>query len=252
MPGRSLDRISLRARERGLLVGGTDTGKSTLAEALMVEFYLRYGSSRILILDSKPRFRAERDHHGRPAKRRYRSWSHGPTVPNSVVVATPDQLDTAWSTGARIAIAQGVKDRDIPALLACARRFLDTSRANRPQLLMVDETMDFFSPNGAPRGGDDVLVRVARAGRERGTSALYCTQRTRGIPAQLMEELSRCYLFRLDYKADVKRLWEMGFPPGVEPPTVRHSFVYWTKADYDRVYGPYKLDLTNGASASAS
>lgn len=243
-PPKALDRISLRARERGFLVGGTDTGKSTLAEALVVDFYLRYPSARILILDSKPRFKAERDHHGRSAKRRYRHQSHGPVVPGSITVSTPDQLDTAWTIGARIVIAQGAGSRDVPALLSCAHRFLDTSRANRPQLLVVDETMDFFSANGQPRGGDDVLVRVARAGRERGTGALYCSQRTKGIPAQLMEEQTRCYLFRLDYRADVKRLWEMGFPPGVMPPSVRHAFIYWTKADYERVWGPYRLDLT--------
>lgn len=239
----SLESISLRARERGLLVGGTDTGKSTLAEALVQDFFHRYPTSRILILDSKPRFRAERDHNGRSARRRYRSWSHGPTVPGSVVVSAPDQLDTAWTTGARVSIAQGQGARDVPALVACAGRFLDTSRANRPQLLVVDETMDFFSPNGQPRGGDDVLVRTARGGRERGTGGLYCTQRTRSIPGQLIEELTRCYLFRLDYRADVKRLWEMGFPPGVQPPTQRHTFKYWTKADYSRVWGPYKLEL---------
>lgn len=224
-------------------MGGTDTGKSTTAEALLQDFYHRYPTSRILILDSKPRFRAERDAHGRSVKRRYRNWSHGPVVPGSAVVSEPAELDLAYSTGARVAIAQGQHVRDVAALTGCARRFLDTSRANRPQLLVVDETMDFFSPNGTPRGGDDVLQRVARAGRERGTAALYCTQRTRGIPAQLMEEMTRCYLFRLDYKADVKRLWEMGFPQGVEPPTARHSFLYWTKSDYGRVWGPYKLDL---------
>lgn len=239
----ALAQISLRARERGLLLGGTDTGKSTLAEALLADFYHRYPTARILILDSKPRFRAERTTAGASAKRRYKGWAHGPTVPGSVVVETPDELDMAYGTDHRVAIAQGQHSRDIPALLACARRFLDTSRANRPQLLVVDETMDYFSSNGAARGGDDVLVRVARAGRERGTGALYCSQRTRGIPAQLMEEMSRCYLFRLDFKADVKRLYEMGFPPGVEPPTAERAFKYWTKRDYGRVWGPYKLDL---------
>jgi hypothetical protein len=239
----ALPQISLRARERGLLVGGTDTGKSTLAEALLADFFHRYPTARILILDSKPRYRAERTARGASARRRYRQWSHGPTVPGSVVVDSPAELDMAYDTDHRVAIAQGQHSRDIPALLSCARRFLETSRANRPQLLVVDETMDYFSSNGAARGGDDVLVRVARAGRERGTGALYCSQRTRGIPAQLMEEMSRCYLFRLDYKADVKRLWEMGFPQGVEPPSVARAFKYWTKADYGRVWGPYQLDL---------
>jgi hypothetical protein len=243
-PPLALDSISLRARERGLLVGGTDTGKSTLAEALTMEFFRRYENGRILILDSKPRFRAQYDAHGLSVKRRYKSWSHGPTVPGSAAVASAGEMDRAFSTDRRVLIAQGERSRDIPGLLACAARFLDTSKANRPQLLVVDETMDFFSANGQPRGGDDILTRVARGGRERGTGALYCSQRTRGIPAQLMEEMSRCYLFRLDYKADVKRLYEMGFPPGVTPPTETRAFKYWTKAAYEKVYGPYRLDLS--------
>lgn len=235
--------LSLRQRERGLLVGGTNTGKSTLGEALIVDFHHRYARSRTLILDSKPRFRGAHEHTGRSAKRRYKKWQHGPTVPDSVVVSGADELPVAWSTGARIVIAQGDGTRDLPMLLACARSFLDDSRAGRPQLLFVDETMDFFTSSAQPRGGDDVLVRVARAGRERGCAALYCSQRTAGIPAQLIEELTKLYLFRLDYARDVKRLYEMGAPPWMQPPRRERLFNYWTKLDYDRVYGPYSLDL---------
>lgn len=239
----STSAITLRARERGLLIGGTNTGKSTLGEMLIVDFHHRYPSSRVLILDSKPRFRGEYLASGMSAKRRYRKWSHGSTVPDSVVVNSPDELDVAWSTGARIVIAQGEGGRDVPSLIACARRFLDDSRANRPQLLFVDETMDFFSGNAQPRGGDDILIRVARAGRERGCAALYCSQRTAGIPAQLIEELTKLYLFRLDYGKDVKRLHEMGAPVTIAPPREERVFMYWTKKQYDRVYGPYRLNL---------
>lgn len=239
----ALDRISLRAKERGFVVGGTDTGKSTLAEALIADWCNRYPSARVLILDSKPRFRAERDAHGRPLKRRYRSWDHGPVVPGSVAVGDPAELDMAWRTNNRVVIAQDEHGGNIAMLVGCAREFLKSSRAGRPQLLVVDETMDFYSSNGAPRGGDDVLTRVARAGRERGTSGLFCSQRTKGIPGQLMEELTKCYLFRLDYRTDVKRLYEMGFPEGVRPPGKKRVFLYWTKAAYDDVWGPYSLDL---------
>lgn len=242
-----LDRISLRARERGFLVGGTNTGKSTLEEALIADWCQRYRDTRVLILDSKPRFRAERDAHGRSAKRRYKRWDHGPVVPESAVVESAAELAMAWQTGHRVVIAQAEHQADVPNLIACARAFLTHSRSGRPQLLAVDETMDYFSPNGAARGGDDILVRVARAGRERGTAALFCSQRTKGIPAQLIEEMSKCYLFRLDYRADVKRLYEMGFPEGVQPPGAERVFLYWTKQAYDRVWGPYSLDLARRA-----
>lgn len=242
-PQTGLAKLSLRQRERGLLVGGTNTGKSTLGEALIVDFHARYPKSRTLILDSKPRFRGAYEVSGRRAKRRYKKWQHGPTVPDSVVVSDAADMGVAWATEARIVIAQGDGSRDLPMLLQCARSFLDDSRAGRPQLLFVDETMDFFTSSAQPRGGDDILVRVARAGRERGCAALYCTQRTAGIPAQLIEELTKLYLFRLDYSKDVKRLYEMGAPTWLTPPDEERVFYYWTKLAYRNVYGPYSLDL---------
>lgn len=242
-----LSRISLRRNERGLLVGGTNTGKSTLAEALVVDFLHRYqrDNARVLILDSKPRFRAEYLPSGRPAKRLYKKWDHGPTVPGSVRVTDPAELRLAFATENPIVIAQAETNRDIPALVACAEAFFGDSRRGQPRLLDVDETMDFFSANGAPRGTTDALTRASRAGRERGLAALYCSQRTRQIPATLMEELAKLYLFRLDYRADAKRLLEMGAPEDIvsRMPMEKHRFVYWTKDDYPRVWGPYALDL---------
>lgn len=102
--------------------------------------------------------------------------------------------------------------------------------------------MDFFHVNGSPHGGDDAIIRLARAGRERGTSVLYCAQRTRGIPATLLEEMDRLYALRIDYKADAKRLQEMGAPE-FPLPSEKHQFMYWWKGDYSHVWGPYKLAL---------
>lgn len=238
----SLDQISLRQRERGFVVGGVDTGKSTLADYLGADFIRRYRNGRRLLLDSKPRYRAQWTCRGRDAAPRYRRWSHGQFIPGSYVVDDPSELELAWKLGARTVIMQCESATDIPRLTAGASKFLESSRASRPQLVQVDETMDFFHSNGAPRGGDDTIVRVARAGRERGTGGLYCAQRTKGIPATLLEEMSRLYALRIDYKADAKRLQEMGAPPFTLP-TRRFEFYYWTKADYDHIWGPYKLTL---------
>lgn len=239
------DRIDLRHKERGFIVGGSDSGKSTLADLLGAMFVQRYAArgGRRLILDSKPRYRAQWDAKGRPARRRYRKWDHGEAIPNSVVVDSPDDLRLAWETGARTVIVQTDRRVEIPRLVATASRFLDDSRAGRPQLLQVDETLDFFHMNGSPRGGDDTLERAARAGRERGTACLFCSQRTKQMPTAILTELSRLYVLRLDYKADVKRLAEAGaplFPVPREP----HIFRYWWKGDYSRIWGPYRLDLS--------
>lgn len=238
-----LGRISLRARERGLCIGGTSTGKSTLAEALIVDFHDRYQRGLVLILDSKPRFRGAYRASGRSAAKLYRRWDHGSTVPDSVVIEEPDELDLAFRTGTRVVIAQAHSSADIAKLVAIAQRFFDKSRRGIPRLLYVDETMDFFRGNGTPIGGADTLVRCARAGRERGLACLFSSQRTRSIPAQLMEELTKLYLFRLDYRDDAKRLQEMGAPPEMTPPDREHVFLYWTKAAYRRVWGPYRLTL---------
>ena len=166
-----LDRLSLRARERGLVLGGTEAGKSTLADVLGSEFVQRYREkgARRLVLDSKPRYRGQYLLSGLPAKRRYKSWDHGSAIPGSVIVEDPHDLERAFSMGNTV-IVQGDSGRDIPRLVACAGEFLRHSRAGRPQLLQVDEVLDFYHPNGAAKGGDDAITRsrcapAASAGR---------------------------------------------------------------------------------------
>lgn len=249
-----LDRISLRERERALLIGGTGSGKSTLADQLGTDWDRRYAArnGRRLIVDSKPRYRAALQTDGTSAHKRYKSWGHGRPVPGSVVVDSPDQLAWAWrmtyrdaagvQRPVRVAIVQGEGAADIPRMIATVRQFYKQANANRPQLAQFDETLDFFHSNGSPRGGDDVIQQIARAGRERGIAALYGSQRTYGIPSTLMSELAKLYAFRLDNVKDAKRFQEMGAPE-FSTPTVEHEFMYWTKRDYPTIYGPYKLSL---------
>jgi hypothetical protein len=244
----ALGKLSLRQRERGFVVGGVGTGKSTLMDVLGADFVSRYPKGRRLILDSKPRYKADRRADGMSAKRLYRNQTHGQAVRGSVLVETPDDLDLAWSTGARTTIAQCESSRDVPRLVEIAAAFLAQARSDRPQLLQVDETMDFYHSNGGPKGGDDAITRVARAGRERGCGALFGAQRTRGIPPTLLEEMNRLYCLRIDYVADAKRLPEMGAPAKIVGmiPQKPHQFLYWTKEEYSTLFGPYRLDLGAG------
>lgn len=239
-----LGRISLRQRERAFLAGGTEVGKSTLSDVLADDFLQRYHGvgGRELVLDSKPRYRGEHALMGATIKKRYKKWDHGPQVPGSVVVDDPEDMWLAYDMGYRRVIVQGHGSADIPRLTRAAALFLEDSRAKRPQLLRVDEAGDFFYGNGSPRGGDDALLRTARAGRERGTGALYCSQRTKGLPPQLMEEMTRLYAFRLDFVKDAQRFQEMG-APDFDLPRRKFQFMYWYKEDYDNVWGPYSLDL---------
>lgn len=242
-----LTAMSLRKAERGLVIGGSGSGKSTLIEYLIRDWLTRYraAGTRVLVVDTKPRFRGRWTASGTSARRLYRHWDHGPELPDSVVVHTAADMAHAWTLGTDVVIAQGPAESDLPQMTACIDGFLADSRVSRPQLVVVDETLDFFNASGqSTRGTTDALKRVARAGRERGTAALYGSQRTKGLPVQLVSELSKLYLFRLDFVEDTTRLREAGFPAGVWPPEHDHQFRYWTKKDRGVVFGPYQLRHT--------
>jgi hypothetical protein len=97
------------------------------------------------------------------------------------------------------------------------RRFYNTQRATIPSLLVIDEGMDFFGPTGNSLHGN-IVQRCWRAGGERGMSCLMNVQRPKTINIQMLTESNLLYLFHLAYRADVKRLVEMGLPEGTEAP----------------------------------
>lgn len=179
---------------------------------------------------------------GTKAKRRYRNWSHGAYVPGSVLVEDPADMEAAWKLDYRTVIVQLPDGGGIDLQALCLAKFLRSSRANRPQLAALDEALDFFHGNGIPRV-NDAAVKVARAGRERGTAALYCSQRTKGFSPTLLELMEALYCFRLDMEGDADRFEEFGVPI-FDLPEENHEFRFWTKRDRRRVYGPYKLNLT--------
>lgn len=229
----TLDDIAVHKSERGLVLGGTGTGKSTLVEHLIQHFVAEFPRGRVLVLDSKPRFRAQWLPDGTSAARRYRRWDHGVMTPGSMAVhlyGNPKAaLNTAWMTGTRIAIAQTGRSSERVHLLGLLDAFRAQARASRPQLAVVDETLDFFHGNGTPIGGSDSILWVARGGREVGVSGIFGSQRAKGIPIQLRSELSQAYIFKLDHGADTRELWEFGFPRTAQLPTEDFQFSFWHK-----------------------
>jgi hypothetical protein len=250
-----LSQISLRSTkgegDRGIICGGTRSGKSSLASGspsipfgvtLLGDFYKRYPTGRILIADTKPRFRAEWTADGMSAKRVYKKWRYGAPVPGSVLVPPGDTvgLDRAWRRG-RIAICQGVAE-DAAPIARIMRTFTDSGDGRRPLLLYIDEAMDFYGPTGLPKPGTgNPILQGMRAGGERDVSVLMATQRAKFVSGQLWELLERLYLFRLELEGDMKRIREMGVPAELEAPEENHVFKYWSKLDRKRIFGPLTL-----------
>lgn len=248
--GATLSQISIKKGERAVCLGASGTGKSTLEEYLILQFHREFRNSRILIVDTKPRFRAEWLPNGLPAARLYKRWDHGAAIPGSILIqrgANPrDALNAAWRHG-RIAIAQIDSRSDIGWVVDVISAFLKDARASRPQLVCIDEGLDFFHTNSVARGGDDAILRIARAGRERSCSLLLCSQRSKGIPAQTVSEVNKAYIFRLDYKDDMTRLIEMSYP-GKEYPSPEDDwlFLFWSKENKQTRKRPVLMKLNLG------
>src|ERR1039458_1350813 len=101
-------RLSLRRNDRALLTGGTRSGKSTLGDYLGASFTTQFKNlgARRMILDTKPRFRAQWRMSGRTAKKIYKNWGYGAYVPDSILIDDPADLRAAWATKHRTVIVQ--------------------------------------------------------------------------------------------------------------------------------------------------
>lgn len=226
----TLAELTPRPGERALIVGGTRVGKSTLVDFLLREF-ARLQACEILILDTKPRFRAEETAFGRDASGHYEKWAPGPTIPGSVRldIDRKKALDAAYRNDRRIAIGQSDKEEDWPLLLRQAELFFDRADGKLPRVLYVDELGDFFTKNGWPRFKSDVIRRTSRAGGEKGLGLWAAAQRPRGIPVEVADFSDQVDLFRMNNAADVAYLYQLGFPRTVIPPDTPHVFRHWRR-----------------------
>lgn len=213
--------------DRASLFGANGTGKSTLANFLLYHFHEDYNVNglppRILVLDTKPRWRAQWLADGTSAKRRYRKMAEGDTIPGAMVLDKMADWDLVWDRDvnpSQTVIAQRLNHSQANAILFCvlaAEKFFITQDARRPSLIYFDEGMDFFHASAAARG-TDVVQRCYRAGREKRLATLLGAQRPVGINLQILTEMSYCALFRINFRRDVRRLYEMGWPLNVMPP----------------------------------
>lgn len=244
----SLDLIALPADARGMAFGITGSGKSELANSLMRHWQEREPSSRILILDSKPRFRAEWELNGMSTRwsRRYKGWKRGQAVPDSVVLPLrhhpKGELAQAKQLGYRVVIAQ-IDDLDYtPWLLASMREFYRSAKDGEANLVYVDEAADFFGGSGAFGKGHPML-QVIRSGREKGVAFLASSQRPRNIPPAAITEATNLYVFELAHEDDWKHLQQIGLPKDARVPDEDHAFYYYSRLRKGVRQGYFRLDL---------
>jgi|SRR5712692_2081963 len=235
---------------RSMILGRTGSGKSTLLDILLKQYLSIYPTSRALIVDSKPRFKAQWATDDLTAKRHYRNWSRGEYVHGSYRINLEDdpkqQLDAVWRAKSRIAIAQTHPGdiADLRALELVATAFYRDYSDRIPRLILVDELADFFEVR---KSGGGIFWQTARSGRELNVALMAGSQRPSYIPNVVMTESDRLYLFTLDYSEDMKKVYAMGVPKTVQVPQVDHAFFYWDK--FKRFQAPsgreYVLQLEN-------
>jgi hypothetical protein len=103
-----------------------------------------------VLVDTKPRFRAQYEKARDPRKRRdaahlYQAWAKGPVVPNSVVVdlwSDKPFLGTFREPG-EIVILQSGEARDWKRILELLDGFTKANLHGRERRIIVDECLDF-------------------------------------------------------------------------------------------------------------
>lgn len=237
--------VDLMPRGRHLFLGTTNVGKSTVMEHLAERWTNQQPAPRTLILDSKPRFRAEWELNGLSAARRYKKWRRGPVIPNSVALdftghsgSIRAQLKQAWALKYTTVIAQTGDQNELRYLRAAAHWFYRDASDSKSQLLIVDELADYFGTSGSASRGD-ALLKSVRSGREMNITFAGAAQRPKGLPQSFMTEVSALYLFKLRSRKDMTHLEELGLPGNASPPSQRHIFYFWN--DYTDRYGYARL-----------
>jgi len=136
--------------ERTATFGGTRAGKSGLQDMTLRHVQLTRPSAMQVVVDSKPRYRAETERGKfrrgrRNASYRYESWEKGPVIPNSVVVDIWDEkpFESLFKTPGEVAIMQSGEAEDWKRILELLKGFVNAPIKGRERRIIVDECLDF-------------------------------------------------------------------------------------------------------------
>lgn len=138
--------------ERVMTFGGTRAGKSALQDMTMRNIQLARPIAMQVLVDSKPRYRAEAERGRfrkgrRNAAYRYESWEKSPVIPNSVVIDIWDEhpFKDIWNRPGEIAVMQSGEPEDWRRMLALLKGFVNAQIKGRERRIIVDECLDFTS-----------------------------------------------------------------------------------------------------------
>jgi hypothetical protein len=247
--------IGLQYRDRALLIGQTRSGKSTLAKHLLLRFlsdmraemHKGWSHPRILVVDTKPRWRGTLTPSGQSTQRLYRKMVPGDTLP-AMLLSDMRNWDLCWDrelNPSGIVIAQNLKLDEGPLVrfqVSAITQFFESQFYKEPSLVYIDEGHDFFGANATARYGT-AIQRCFRAGAEKGMASCLGVQRPKTVNLQTLTESNVLYLFHIKFREDLKRLGEMGLPPlSDSPPANSHRFLFFRD---DHLYPkPLRLGLT--------
>lgn len=241
--------------ERVITAGTSRTGKSSLMDFEAREIQHSRPTCMQLLIDTKPRFRAEKTR-GRfsfknrsSAAKLYESWAKGPVVPNSVVVPIWDDhpFRGLWNTDnpSEIAIMQSGDEQDWKRMLVLMEAFVKAQIKSRERRIVFDEVLDFYQRNTwGIAGKTDPIYRTARAGGERAIGLELGCHRLHGIPPLLINMCSRCNLFHLSNDGDMRHLQANMGIKDMESPGGDFIFRQWVKQKGGRISEPFTGRVT--------
>lgn len=223
--------------ERHLVYGGTRAGKSSFIDWQMREIQATRPQCMQILVDTKPRFRAEteRSWKGPKSRRdaawRYQHWQKGPTVPGSVLVDLYSEhpFRGLWTRPGEIAIMQSGNSEDWRRMLVLLMAYTKAHIGDRERHITADEVMDFYGrTTWSINNRHDVFYLAARSGGERNIGETLGSQRVKGLPILIRNMFSRVTLFNLTEENDVKYLAQNGIRDAQEPDG-GYVFHQWTR-----------------------